>query len=191
MDDFYIVAIGCSAGGTAAYNEMFSILTSDINAAFVVIQHLHPEFETINYKLLAGYTSMKTFKAKHGEILQRGCIYFIPENVMMTIKGIQLQLRPRRKDEVLNRAVNIFFTSLASEARSRAIGIILSGFGNDGAEGALAIHEAGGIVMSQAPRYALYKGMPQSLISRHYPHFVLPPDELASKLKELVSKPLA
>ncbi len=186
MEDFFIVAVGCSAGGTAAYNELFSKIPSDVNAAFVVIQHLHPEFETINYKLVTEFTSLKSFRAQHEQEIKPGCIYFLPENSMMTIKDKRLQLRPRNKDEVLNRAVDIFFTSLSINASSKAIGIILSGFGNDGAEGAMAIHRAGGIVMTQSPRYTLYKSMPQSLISKDHPHFILPPDELALKLLELM-----
>lgn len=188
MSKFYIVAIGCSAGGTPAYNELLSKLPLDINAAFVVVQHLHPDFESINYQLVREFTSLNTFRAEHNQILEPGCIYFIPENSMMTISQGRLQLRTRRKDELINRAVDIFFSSLAIDAKSKAIGVILSGFGKDGGEGVLAIQKAGGIVMIQTPRYALYKSMPQAVLAHHQPHFILPPDELAVKISQIVGQ---
>lgn len=184
-NDFYVVGIGCSAGGPAAYNELFSKLPSDINAAFIVIQHLHPEFKSFNYELVAQYTSMKVLSAVDGELVAPGCVYFLPENAMMTIKDGRLHLRTRRKDEIINHAVDIFFNSLGIDAKEKAIGVILSGYGKDGSAGVEEIHERGGIVICQAPRTALHKGMPQSLINRISPDFILPLDELALKLLEL------
>ena len=187
--DFFVIAIGCSAGGTTAYNELFSRLPIDMNAAFIIIQHLHPDFVSTNHQLLTEYTSMKTFSAKEGQKVVPGCVYFLPENAMMAILNRTLQIRPRRKDEIINRAVDIFFTSLADDLKEKGIGVILSGYGKDGSEGAIQMHKCGGTVIVQSPRSALYKGMPQSSIEYDNPDYILDPDELAARLMELTGYP--
>ncbi len=111
---------------------------------------------------------------------------------MMTIRKGQLLLRDRAPEEVISRAVDILFHSLAEDQKEKAVGIVLSGMGSDGASGAQAIHQQGGIVLVQEPYSTPYRGMPRAVIDQDHPDLILPPAQLAQALLELVgSHPLA
>ncbi len=111
---------------------------------------------------------------------------------MMTIGKGQLLLRDRAPEEVINWAVDIFFHSLAEDQKEKAIGVVLSGMGSDGASEAQAIHQLGGTVLVQEPYSTPYRGMPRAAIDRDHSDLILPPAQLVQALLELIgSQPLA
>lgn len=185
MNDFFTVGIGSSAGGTPAYDELIAYLPNDINAAFIIVEHLHSDYKSLNYQLLQKHT-LKVFRAIDQQTVQKGCIYCIPEGVLMTIKKGQLRLIERHRNDVLNYSIDIFFRSLAIDAKDRAIAVSLSGYGRDGALGVREIHRNRGIVMVQTPSSAKHPDMPESIIALGNPHFILPPKELAEMLVEII-----
>jgi two-component system, chemotaxis family, CheB/CheR fusion protein len=145
-----IVALGASAGGLDALDRFFSALQGAGGAAFVVIQHLAPEHKTMMDTLLARHTAMPVLVATDDVPLQAGHVYVIPPGAMMTVSSGRLHLAPRPATG-LTLPIDAFFESLAIEAASRAIGIILSGTGSDGSRGAQALDEAGAWVLAQDP----------------------------------------
>jgi len=86
--------------------------------------------------LLARYTPLPVYRAHHGQLVSVKSIYQLPENKMITIRKGRLLLRERAAEEVINRAVDIFFHSLAQDQKQKAVGVVLSGMGTDGASGA-------------------------------------------------------
>lgn len=166
-DRFFVVGIGASAGGLKALESFFDHLPSDSGAAFVVIQHLSPNFKTLMPELLGRRTSMKVQQATNGMLLRRNCVYLIPPRHNITLRNRRLVVKEQLDDvsHHPNFPINIFFHSLASEYGERAIAIILSGTGSDGTEGLEALSDNGGIALVQSPSTAEFDGMPQTAIA--------------------------
>ena len=186
---FYIVALGASAGGHQALWDFFSSIPSRPGVAFIVVQHLKRDVVSIADKLLAKYTSLPITWATEQQPVEPNHIYLLPVGKYMTIQDGQLRLVDRDPQVRLNQAIDIFLTSLAKEQDGYSIGIILSGAGSDGVQGAIALYEGGGLMMAQAPTTAQFSSMPHSVIEKDHTQLVLPPKELASALVGLLSEP--
>ena len=181
-----IVALGASAGGLDALDRFFSSLPPMDGTAFVVIQHLAPEHKTMMDSLLARHTKMQVVVASEGLPLQGGHVYVIPPGTTMTVSAGRLRLVPRPATGV-TLPIDAFFESLAVEAASRAIGIVLSGTGSDGTRGAQALDEAGAWMLAQDPQTARFDGMPRSVIASGACDHVLSPEGLASEVAGIVA----
>lgn len=186
---FYVVGIGASAGGYEALGEFFAHLSEQPNAAFVVIMHLLRDMKSIGHQLIAKHTQLQVYRATHLQKVEPNCIYIIPEGVLMTIEEGILQLRPRQEDEIINLAIDYFFESLAKDRKRKAVGIILTGTGSDGARGVQAISQLGGMVLVQDPASARFASMPKMAIQADHPDFILHPARLAEALSIVINGP--
>ncbi len=187
--ELYVVGIGASAGGLKALEEFFDHLPSDSNAAFVVIQHLSPDFKSLMKELLERHTAMRVRRVVDGMFLEANTIYLITPQNNLIVRQRQLYLISRSTATLhpkINFSIDIFFESLAVEYGDRAIGIIFSGTGSDGTKGLQAINQAGGITLVQSPETAEFDGMPQSAILNSIVDQVLSPRELAESITEIV-----
>ncbi len=186
--DNIVVGIGASAGGLEAIHEMFDNVQDNTDLTFVIVQHLSSDHKSLMGELLSRHTSMQIFEAKNNMRLEKNCIYLIPNRFMMTVKGGVLKLHEKQTDHSPNNAVDIFFESLAAEAGSSAVGIILSGTGTDGTKGIEAIKANGGVVVVQDPMSAKFDGMPNSAISSGYADLILPPEMIADELIDYIQQ---
>src|SRR5687767_10771717 len=132
---FPVVGIGASAGGLEPLEELFSSLSPEIEMAFIVIVHSDPSHETLLPTILARRTKFGVHKAKDGGVLKAKCVYVCPSDSILTIADGKLHLTPRSKDREPVLAIDQFFYSLASELQNRAVAVVLSGSGSDGALG--------------------------------------------------------
>lgn len=180
--DFYIVGIGCSSGCLDALRRFFINIPGDTGMAFIVVQHLSKSYKSILDQLLTNYTFMPVVRITEDIKVEPNHIYLITENNFIKIQDGYIRVMTRRADEIINRAVDIFFKSLAVNSKDKAIGVILTGMGTDGLEGAKAIRREGGIVYVQDPGTTEYKGMPVTAIEGDHPAGVLAPDALARML---------
>jgi len=184
-----VVGIGASAGGLEALQDFFKSMPIDNGLAFVVIQHLSPDYRSMMDELLARQTKMKIFVIDDGMQLEPNCIYLIPPRKNLSIFHNQLFLEDYSLKKGLNLPIDIFFRSLANEKGKNGIGIILSGTGSDGALGTRAIKETGGMIMVQDEATAKFDGMPRSSISTGVVDFILPPDKMPEVLLDYVKHP--
>jgi two-component system, chemotaxis family, CheB/CheR fusion protein len=184
--DFFVVAIGTSSGGLNVLKNILRRLPEHNNAAFIIIQHLHPNFKSSTEELLAGYTKMQVYRACENEVVKTGCVYVLPENKTMTIRNGRLSLIARDREDIINRAITIFFESMGPDLKERAIGIVLTGDGTDGTAGSASIHDHGGVIMVQRPDTAEFESMPQSMVTHGLSNFTLPVDQLVDTLAELI-----
>jgi two-component system CheB/CheR fusion protein len=184
---FPIVGIGASAGGLEAFTQFLENLPDDTGMAFVFIQHLAAGQESLLTDILARSSSMAVHKVENDMKVRPNNVYVIPPNVSMTIFDRTLKLQPQVSK--LHRPVNQFLISLAKEAKNRAIGVVLSGTGNDGTEGLKAIYAEGGITFAQDEDTAKYSGMPQSAVAAGVVHFSLPPHRIAEELVRIGKHP--
>ncbi|HVU35232.1 MAG TPA: chemotaxis protein CheB [Opitutaceae bacterium] len=185
----FVVGIGASAGGLQALQEFFGALHERVGAAFVVVQHLSPDFKSFMVELLAKHTAMRVQRAEHGAAVVPGNVYLIPPKMTLTINGGCLHLDPTDPREGLHLPIDQFFLSLAQDQQQRAVAIVLSGTGSDGTAGVRAVKDAGGMVMVQTEESAQFDGMPRSAISTGLADYVLAPEKMAAQLVAYLKHP--
>lgn len=158
--------------------------------AFVVIQHLSPDYKSLMDELLARQTKIPIHIAETGQDIRPDNIYLIPPRKNMKIFHNKLFLEDQSPAKVLNLPVDIFMRSLALDKGKNAIGIILSGTGSDGTLGTRAIKEAGGMIMVQDDTSAKFDGMPKSSIATGLVDYILVPAKMPDALVNYVKHPL-
>ncbi|MEM9103121.1 MAG: chemotaxis protein CheB [Pseudomonadota bacterium] len=189
MPPSHYVGIGASAGGLEALQEFFSHLSSETGAAFIVIQHLSPDFKSMMPELLSKHTSMPIYQVVDGMSLEPDCIYLMPPRKNMLIGEGKLLLSDQMPDAQLHMPIDIFLRSLAEDQQHRAIGIVLSGTGSDGTRGIKAMKESGGLVIVQEPGSAKFDGMPISAYNTGLADLLLPPREMGVNLEKFITHP--
>jgi two-component system CheB/CheR fusion protein len=180
-----IVAIGASAGGVHALQNLFAALPNDTGASFVVVVHLDPGHRSELVNIIAARTRMPVVEVRTRQELQANHVYVIPPDRRLQL--VDHEVSPLEFDEPRgHRApIDLFFRSLA-EKLGDGFAVILSGAGSDGALGARAVKEAGGIILVQDPDEAEYASMPRSAIATGVADFVLTVGELAKRLTDLI-----
>jgi two-component system CheB/CheR fusion protein len=186
---FPIVGIGASAGGLETLNAFFSIMPSDSNVAFVIIQHLSPKHKSIMASLMDKHTRMTVSQIEDGTKLEPNHVYLNPPGKNVSIFNNRLHLLDIVKSSAINMPVDFFFRSLSEDQGDNAIGIILSGTASDGTMGIKAIKGEGGMVMVQQPETAKYDGMPKSAIETGFVDFILPVEKMPETLVRYVQHP--
>jgi len=188
---FPVIGIGASAGGLRALEDFFDSMPADSGAAFVVIQHLSPDFKSLMQELLGKHTCMPVKQVTDGVALAPDTVFLIPPGQSLALTGGALHLTAQARDSgtSLHFPINLFFHSLGIEKKDQAIGIILSGTGSDGSQGIKTIAEQGGVVMVQDPHTAEFDGMPLSAIATGLPDMILPADELARLTYQVITSP--
>jgi len=179
---FPIVGIGASAGGLKAFVEFISSVPADSGMAFVLVQHLAPDHESLLCEIMSRHTSMHVFEVEDGMTVHSNCVYIIPPNCDMALQNGTLQLIEPCSPHGQRLPVDFFFRSLAQDQHEWAIGIVLSGTASDGTLGLTAIKSEGGLVMAQSPDSAEFDGMPRSAIATGLMDYELPPAEMPAKL---------
>lgn len=182
----FVVAMGASAGGLQPLQSIIKSLKSDIRAAFVVIQHFPPTSESLMDSILQRETSMAVRPAADGMAIEAGEIYLIPPGENLEVSAGTFKLSRQQRDRIKPQfPVDICFKSIAREYADKAIAVVLSGTGSDGARGAKVVNDAGGLVLVQSPDTAEFTGMPTSCVESGMAHQVLAPVEIAEFLNEL------
>src|SRR6185437_15156625 len=186
---FPIVGIGASAGGLEAVSELLAALPSQCGMAFVLVQHLDPDHESLLTELLAKKTAMPVAQAEEGVAVERDHVYVIPPNATLTVREQHLHLAIRPSAPARHMPADALLKSLAADWGDASIGVILSGGDSDGALGIEAIKHEGGITFAQEPAQARFPSMPRSAIETGCVDFVLRPREIAHELVRLVRHP--
>jgi two-component system CheB/CheR fusion protein len=185
VQNFPIVGIGASAGGLDAFKRLLTAIPENSGMAYVLVQHLDPNHESILPEILQRVTKIPVHEITDDIHLAPDHIYIIPSNKMLTSTDGVLQLSPREKK--INLSIDIFFTSLADVHKEFAVGVVLSGTGSDGTIGLKAIKENGGICIAQDSESAAYDSMPQSAINAGLVDFILAPENIPAQLLQINS----
>ena len=186
-----IVGIGASAGGFEAIRSFFRVMPSDSGVAYLVVQHLDPTHVSLAAELFGKFTAMPVSDAVDGAMIKANHVYTAPSNKTLTVQRNRLRLTPRGDNKHLHLPVDQLFNSLGESCGPRAIGIVLSGSGTDGALGLKTIAAQGGIVLVQDPASADFDGMPRSAIASGVAHYVLPIEQMPKIITTYASHPYA
>lgn len=182
----FVAGVGASAGGLEALERLFSAMPSDTGIAFVVVQHLSPDFKSMMDELLGRHTRLVVRQVKDGMRVEADHVYLIPPGKDMIISDGRLLLSDKPRGQELSLPIDTFFRSLARDLERRAIAIVLSGSGSDGSRGIRTVHDAGGLVLCQDGRSARFDGMPRSARDTGLCDYVLAPEDMPRVLLDHV-----
>ena len=185
-----IVGIGASAGGLEALERFLRNVPDRSGLAFVIVQHLDPTHKGIMPELLQRYTPMKVSQIRDRTKVKPDGVYVIPPNKDLSILHGSLHLFEPTAPRGLRLPIDFFFRSLAADCQAASIGVLLSGMGSDGTQGARAIKEKAGIVLVQDPASAKFDSMPRSVIEAGLADVIAPPEELPGKIAAHLRHPL-
>ena len=188
---FPVVGIGASAGGLEAFIEFFRAMPGDSGIAFVVIQHLPPERESMMVEILSKHTPMLVRPVEDGLAVEPNCVYVIRPGRTLTIHDGRLHLSEPLEKRGHQHPIDDFFRSLAEEQRERAIAVVLSGMGSNGSAGAAFIKAVGGLCIAQEPDSAKFDSMPRHLLESGMADFVLKAAEIPERLLQYTRHPYA
>ena len=178
-----IVGIGASAGGLEAYKQFFTHMPADTDMAFVLVQHLSPNHHSMLAELLGRATPMPVAEAADGEKLQAGHVYVIPPDATLTVSDGLLRVTKPAPPRQHRWPIDALFTSLAEEHGERAVCVVLSGSGSDGARGLRVVKEHGGLTLAQAGfDHVAMTGMPASAEATGLVDQVLTVEEMPARL---------
>lgn len=183
--DKKLVAIGVSSGGPQVLSKIFSGITNNFPFPILVVQHITEGFIENMVNWLKDISSIPISVAKHSDVLRPGHIYFAPDNYQM---GVSLNRIRLFKSEKVNRicpSVDFLFNNLSINYGGNVIGIILTGMGSDGAEGAKALKDKGSITIAQDKESSLVFGMPSEAIKNGSIDYVQNTDQIANILVEI------
>jgi len=183
-NNFFIVAIGASAGGLQALETFFSNLPDQPNAAFVVVQHLSPDFKSMMTEILQRKTAMSVKSITDGIKIQPSQVYVLPPKKHLIVQNRRLHLI--ESPESFDYPIDKFLSFLIKEWGEKTIAILLSGTGSDGTKGIKAVSRAGGIGLVQSPETAQFNSMPSNAIPSGLIDEILSPQELAQTVYELI-----
>ena len=178
-----IVGIGASAGGLEAFKTFFTHMPADSELAFVLVQHLAPDHNSLLAELIGRSTSMPVLEATHGMRVKARHVYVIPPNTTLTIADGVLQVCKPAPPREHRWPINTFFTSLAEDQGDCAVCVVLAGTGNDGAQGLRAVKDHGGLALAQSG-YGdeAMTGMPANAVATGLVDAVMPVAEMPARL---------
>ena len=186
---FDVVAMAASAGGLTAFSQILAALPADFPAAILVVQHLDPRHKSLMAEILSRRTTLKIQEAKEADTLISGTVYIAPPNrhLLVNFDGT-LSLSQSELVHFVRPSADLLFESVAAIYKERAIAVVLTGTGSDGAMGVQAIKKMGGTVIAQDEKSSEFFGMPGAAIQTGNVDFILPLDEVPSALTTLVMK---
>jgi two-component system, chemotaxis family, protein-glutamate methylesterase/glutaminase len=182
-----VVAVASSAGGVAALGRLLPTLPPDFPAAVLVVQHLHPRHRSLMAEILSRRAALPVVEAEQGQRVQGGTVYIAPPNRHLLVDpGGRVSLSDSELVHFVRPSADLLFESVAARYPGRAIAVVLTGCGQDGATGVRAIKRMGGTVIVQDQQSSEFRGMPQAAVRTGDTDLVLPLGEIAHALVSLV-----
>lgn len=186
---FKLVVVGTSAGGLNALKTLLSALPDDFPCPIAVVQHLSPDHSSQLVDILRRQMRLSVATAQNQQRMQSGHVYIAPPDHHLLVSNFgTLRLTQSPKIHFSRPAIDVLFESAAKNYGAEVIAILLTGSNTDGSQGMQAIHKAGGITIVQSPSSAESPRMPQSAIDTTKIDWVLPLDDIAPRLAQLIAK---
>lgn len=184
-----IILIGASTGGPNAIEKVISGLSLDLNAAILIVQHMPANFTKAFAERLNRSCELEVMEAKDGLCIEKNKVYIAPGGYHMVViePGI-IKLNSEPTIWGVRPAVDKLFVSASTVYTNRIISVVLTGMGKDGAEGTIVVKMNKGITISQNEKTSTIYGMPKVAYETGCVDYVLPVDDISSKLKSLVNR---
>lgn len=184
-----VVAIAASAGGVEAIGRVTAGLPADLPAAVLVLQHVAEGHRSHLVEILRRRTDLEVDEASDGATLRPGAVYVAPSSVHLLVAADRrLALSHAGRRHSVRPSADLLFRSLAAACGARAVAVVLSGSGRDGADELGAVKAAGGWVIAQDAGTARFFGMPSAAIASGYVDQVLPIEDVPAAVVEAVAR---
>jgi two-component system chemotaxis response regulator CheB len=187
-----VVAIGVSTGGPQALEYVLSQLPGDFPGAITVVQHMPDGFTDMFARRLDELCPLRVKEAQSGDVLQPGRVLICPGNRHMKVKRLPLGDIVVLGDEARvnghRPSADVLLRSVADEFKAQAVGVLMTGMGDDGAEGLGAVKKEGGMTIAQSEESCVVYGMPKAAIERGYAIRVVGLDVMASTLQAICGR---
>ena len=185
--DIKVVAVAASAGGVYALQYLLAKLPKRFPAAVIVLLHLPADFRSMFHEILARVSELPVKQAEEGDVLRGGHVYVAPPDRHASVNADgTLSLLDTERVHFVRPSADVLFTSLAMACHERAIAIVLTGMGSDGAPGVSVVKRMGGTVIAQDRATSQFFGMPSAAIETRDVDRVLPLDGIPDALVALV-----
>ena len=186
-----LIAIGASTGGTEALSSILTRLRPPL-PGIVIVQHIPPMFSRLLSERLDNECALSVKEAVTGDIVEPDHVYIAPGSKHMTIKNyggqMILHCNPGPPVHSVCPSVDILFNSVAREIREKALGVLLTGMGKDGAEGLLLMREQGSHTLGQDEATCTVYGMPKAAFELGAVEKQLPLDDIPTAITTLANK---
>ena len=186
-----VIAIGASAGGPMALHKILHTLPARLPVPVVIVQHMAEGFVDGLARWLDGATPLHVMQARHGQIVGGGEVIIAPGDSHLTVRrlerGVQAILQPERARQPYRPSVDVLFESVAAHFGPRAVGVLLTGMGTDGAKGLLKMRQQGARTIAQDEKSCLVYGMPGAAVAMGAAEQVVPIKHIAATLCDLLS----
>ncbi len=184
-----IVLIGASTGGPKAIESVVTQLNRELNIAVLIVQHMPTGFTKSFAERLNNKCSLEVLEASDGMKIEKNKVYIAPGGYHMVIS--KKDVISLTKDDPMwgvRPAVDKLFISAASVYRERIISVVLTGMGKDGAEGTVAVKKNKGTTISQDEKSCIIYGMPKCAYETNCVDYVLPLNDIATKIKKIIGR---
>ncbi|MBD2309003.1 chemotaxis protein CheB [Chroococcidiopsis sp. FACHB-1243] len=186
-----IIVIGASAGGIKALGVIVSVLPADINATLFIVQHMAADTPSILPQILADVGSLPASHPSDGELIQTGRIYVAPPDYHLLVNQGSLRVVRGPQENRFRPAIDALFRSAARTYGPRVVGVVLTGYLDDGTVGLQAVKKRGGVAIVQDPNEAEYSSMAKSALRYVKVDRCLPLAEIPDLLVHLSKEPAA
>jgi two-component system chemotaxis response regulator CheB len=185
-----VVVVGTSAGGLNALTQLLSQFREDFPAPILVVQHISADAAgSVLLDALKKETKLVCHYATKNSVLEPGNVYLAPsDHHLMIDGGLKILITKGATENRSRPAIDPLFRSAAVSFRNRVIGVLLTGYLDDGTAGLIAIQRCGGICIVQDPADADYPDMPQNALNQVTPNYILPISEMGGIIYELMSR---
>ncbi|MEG3899558.1 MULTISPECIES: chemotaxis protein CheB [unclassified Microcoleus] len=186
-----IIVIGTSAGGLKALGAIVGRLPADIDAALFIVQHLAADKPSILHQILADVGSLPASHPSDSEPIQKGRIYVAPPDYHLLVNQGSMRVVRGPQENRFRPAIDALFRSAARAYGSRVVGVVLTGYLDDGTVGLQAVKKRGGVAIVQDPKEAEYPSMATSALRYVKVDHCLPLAEIPDLLVQLSKQPAA
>jgi two-component system chemotaxis response regulator CheB len=182
------VGIAASTGGPAAVLEVLRALPADLAAPVLVAQHITPGFTRGLVEWLDREVPLEVVVAATGDQVRPGRVYVAPDDQSLWVTGTGRLACERRADDSIRPSADRLLESLARTYEGRALGVVLTGMGDDGTRGLTALHAHGALTLAQAPEGCVVPSMPRSAIDAGAVEEVLPLERIGRRILAAVGR---
>ncbi len=180
-----IVVIGASAGGIEALKQITSHLAPDLDAAIFVVVHVSPDSSGLLPNILNRHSKIPAHQAEDGEAIRPGRIYVAAPDRHLLLERDEVRVVNGPRHNRHRPAIDLLFRTAARHFGERVVGVVLTGFLDDGSSGLLAIHNAGVATIVQSPDDAEVASMPKNALEQVEPDYCVPLVEIANIINRL------
>jgi two-component system, chemotaxis family, protein-glutamate methylesterase/glutaminase len=185
-----LVVIGTSAGGIEALQQLLGLLPLSFDAAILIVLHTSGGGRHLLEQVIGRTSRLPVVEPEDGEVIRKGNVYIAPPDHHLIVEGNMLRVIQGPRENLHRPAIDPLFRSAAASWGQRVIGVILTGMLDDGTAGLMVVRARGGAAIIQEPSTALFPAMPENALEQVPDAQVLPLQEIAAALQELVTEDL-